>query len=166
MYDRALIVGKFAPLHSGHQRLLEAAMRHASRVTVLVYATPDFVWMPNETRAGWIRSIYPQLDVHIPENPPPDEADDFAHRDFVRRWLKQRGLTIEVVLSGEAYGPGFAAHIGATHIAVDRDQGGQFARGSQIRADVALHADSMHPIVRSSLGGLHGVDDLDKRYSS
>ncbi|NJK45852.1 MAG: adenylyltransferase/cytidyltransferase family protein [Pleurocapsa sp. SU_196_0] len=39
----ALVVGKFAPPHKGHQLLLETALRESERVTVLVYSHPDFL---------------------------------------------------------------------------------------------------------------------------
>lgn len=54
---RGLIVGKFAPLHKGHQLLLETALDECESVTVLVYSNPDFPAMPSEIRANWLRAL-------------------------------------------------------------------------------------------------------------
>src|SRR4051794_29644453 len=50
-YRHALVVGKFAPLHVGHQQLLDHAHGLADEVTVVVWSNPDFEDMPNEVRA-------------------------------------------------------------------------------------------------------------------
>ena len=40
--------GKFAPLHKGHQLVIDTALAEADRVSVMVYANPDFPAMPLE----------------------------------------------------------------------------------------------------------------------
>lgn len=165
MYHRAIVVGKFAPLHCGHRFLLDRAANTARNVTVLVYATPDFVLMPNEMRAGWVRQLYPGMDVHIPASPPPDSADDLTHRRFVDGWLRANGVRVDVVLSGESYGPRFAAHIGAAHIALDRDEVGGSPSGTGIRGDWRAQADFLPDVVRASLAALPPGCDLNGRWA-
>jgi HTH-type transcriptional regulator, transcriptional repressor of NAD biosynthesis genes len=115
-----LIVGKFAPPHQGHQLLIETALRNSSNLTILVYSNPDFEpLMPSRRRAEWLKQLYPQANVFVPENPPPNDADDFTQREFVKQWLAERGLQIELVYTSESYGEGFANHIGAKHVLVD-----------------------------------------------
>lgn len=151
-FGQGLVVGKFAPLHAGHQLLVETALAECSRVTVLVYSNPDFPDMPSPVRAGWIRSIYPRLSVHVPTDPPPNDADDWTHRDFVRRWLLAREIAIDAVFTSEAYGEGFAQVLGVPHRLLDLDRTRVPISGTAIRNDPAAHRDFIHPVVRQHFG--------------
>lgn len=123
-----LIVGKFAPLHRGHQLLIETALRDTTDpdfLVILVYSNPDFPEMPSSLRADWVRQLYPKARVYVPENPPPNEADDFTQREFVKRWLEANYsgyLEHLYVYTSEDYGEGFARHLGARHVQVDRQR--------------------------------------------
>jgi HTH-type transcriptional regulator, transcriptional repressor of NAD biosynthesis genes len=147
MNAHGLVVGKFAPLHQGHQRLLETALRECVRVTVLVYSNPDFREMPSHTRAAWLRTLYPRLEVFIPENPPPNAASDLEHREFVKVWLAARGLTVDAVFTSETYGEGFAAHLGVRHRLVDLERRAVPISGTRVRADVHAARDFLEPLV-------------------
>ena len=144
---RGLVVGKFAPLHAGHQLLLETALQECESVTVLVYCQPDFDAMPSEVRANWPRTLYPKLEVFVPENPPPNDASDLEQREFVRRWLLARGIAVDAVFTSEAYGEGFAAHLGVTHRLVDLERRQFPVSGTQIRADVHAMRHRLEPLV-------------------
>ncbi len=152
MFGRGLVVGKFAPLHAGHQLLIETAMDRCERVTALVYARPDYPGMPQAVRAGWLRAIYPALDVREPHDPPPDAADDETHRRYVKTYLAREGVTVDAVFTSEDYGPGFAAVLGVPHVEVDRLRLTVPARGTDIRREPAAHAHLLHPLVRGHLG--------------
>jgi cytidyltransferase-like protein len=121
----ALIVGKFAPPHKGHQYLIETALKDPSvdEWIVLVYSNPDFLpHFPSQRRAEWLRQLYPQLKVFVPLNPPPNSASDFIQREFVKDWLKDHNLSPDWVYTSEDYGEGFARHIGAKHVMVDKER--------------------------------------------
>ena len=144
---RGLVVGKFAPLHAGHQFLLETALSECESVTVLVYSNPDFPEMPSEIRAAWLRTLYPRLEVFVPDDPPPNDASDLEQREFVRRWLLSRGLAVNGVFTSETYGEGFAGHLGVTHRLVDLSRRRFPVSGTQIRADVHSLRDKLAPLV-------------------
>jgi NadR type nicotinamide-nucleotide adenylyltransferase len=114
-----LVVGKFAPLHKGHQFLIECARSEAARITVLCYATPDFTAMPSAVRAKWIEDLYPDVQVLVPDGAPPDSAPGPVHWAFLRQWLVQAGVDADVVFSSEEYGPPFASALGLAHRMVD-----------------------------------------------
>lgn len=179
-----LIVGKFAPLHLGHQHLIETALTDPAidELIVLVYANPDFApLMPAHRRARWIRRLYPSAKVFVPENPPPDSADDFTQREFVRQWLERQGIRVERVYTSEAYGEGFARHIGAEPVLVDLPRKRFPISGTRLREWLAeleqsikatasetgenpyAHASLMqwvHPLVYKDL--LHGSQPVQK----
>lgn len=118
----ALVVGKFAPPHKGHQHLIEVALQdqNVDEWIILVYSNPDFLPnMPSHRRATWLQHLYPQAKVFAPENPPPNDANNFAQREFVDKWLEQNNFKVDVAYSSESYGEGFAKHIGARHVLVD-----------------------------------------------
>ncbi|WP_426059377.1 AAA family ATPase [Hymenobacter sp. B1770] len=164
-----LIVGKFWPPHRGHQLLLEAAAAQVAELVVLVYASPDAPVMPAALRTSWIKELYRGDEVargaRIGSTPlrvfalsaeadgvPPDAAPDEVHREFVRRWLAGQGIAVDVVFSSEDYGHGFAQHLGVTHVVVDKARQQVPVSGTQLRADVAVLAHQLHPLVAAQLG--------------
>jgi HTH-type transcriptional repressor of NAD biosynthesis genes len=169
-----LVLGKFWPPHRGHQLLLETAAAQVSELVVLVYANPDghgpdAANMPATTRAQWLRELYRGDNLaagpHIGSTPlrifalsaevdgvPPDAADDATQREFVRQWLARQGITVAVVFSSEAYGPGFAAHLGVAHVTVDVNRVRVPVSGTLVRDQPAAFARYLHPLVAAQLG--------------
>ena len=164
-----LVVGKFWPPHRGHHFLLETAAAQVAELVVLVYANPDSATQPAAVRAQWLRELYRgdegAAGPHIGPTPlrifalsveadgvPPDAADDATHREFVRQWLLQQGIWPTVVFSSEAYGPGFAAHLGAAHVAGDVARLRVPVSGRAVRAQPAALAAFLHPLVAAQLG--------------
>ena len=135
-YDHALVVGKFAPLHRGHQALLDHASAIAGRLTVVVWSNPDLPAMPNETRAGWVRELYPAATVLVGADGPANDAPDDEQHAYVARLLDRHGPRPDVVCTNEAYGPAFAASLGAEHIGVPGGRTTSPASGTAVRADV------------------------------
>src|SRR5688500_14027389 len=60
---RGITLGKFAPLHRGHQMLIEKALREMNELLVVVYDSPEVTRVPLPMRAQWIRNLYPQVKV-------------------------------------------------------------------------------------------------------
>lgn len=132
-YRRALVVGKFAPFHKGHQRVIDEALRIADKVLVLVWSNPDFPDMPDEVRAGWIRTLYPRRVIvrtpsqpevprffgqeDIREKPPMNDAPASYQLAFTRRMVMMAGWgrwskdQVDVVVSAEPYGEDIAASL-------------------------------------------------------
>lgn len=147
-YRRGLVVGKFAPLHRGHQALIEAARAACDHVTVMVWSNPDFPDMPTPVRAEWIRALYPDVEVvsFDASATPPDSAPDAEQRAFVRSRLEAaRPEGVDAVFTAEAYGPGFAEALGAAHVALDRSA--DPVSGTLVRSDVPAHRDMLSPLV-------------------
>ncbi len=57
-----LTLGKFAPLHAGHQFLIETALKEVDELTVIIYDT-DVIEVPLHMRARWIKTLYPSVTV-------------------------------------------------------------------------------------------------------
>jgi HTH-type transcriptional regulator, transcriptional repressor of NAD biosynthesis genes len=146
-YRHALVVGKFAPLHRGHEHLLNEALRIADDITVVVWANPDFASMPNAVRAAWISRRFSTATVLIGADGPSDDEPELHHRVYVRDLLRRHGRHPDVVLTSEAYGEPFAAVLGIDHVLVDIDRSTVPVSGSMIRADVHAHRQFLDPIV-------------------
>ena len=146
-YSHALVVGKFAPLHLGHQQLLDHAHELAERVTVVVWSNPDFDAMPNELRAGWVRTLYPGATVLVGHDGPPNDSADDIHRHYTAALLARHGRTPDVVTTRESYGPGLAAHLGIAHEAVGSVRSPEDVSGKRVRTVVHAHRHLLHPLV-------------------
>ena len=147
-YRHGLVVGKFAPLHRGHLRVLDEALARCERVSVWVYSRPDFPDMPSPLRRGWVRSLYPArlfpgLEL-LPDapNPPLNGEPDATHRAYVRGVLDDWGVRPDAVFTSEAYGEAFAASLGAAHVCVDRARAAVPVSGSALRAGCGVDSRS------------------------
>jgi NadR type nicotinamide-nucleotide adenylyltransferase len=58
-----LTLGKYAPLHRGHQSVIETALDEMDHVMVIIYDCPETTSIPLNVRAQWIRDIYPSVEV-------------------------------------------------------------------------------------------------------
>ncbi len=93
-----LTLGKFAPLHRGHQLMIETALAEMDDVIVIIYDCPEKIDIPLDVRAGWIRSLYPQVEV-------------------IEAWdgPKETGYTPEIMRTQENYVLGLLASRAVTH---------------------------------------------------
>ena len=147
VFEHALVVGKFAPLHRGHQVLLDHATAIARRLTVIVWSNPDFPQMTNAVRAGWVSELYPAATVLVGDDGPANSAPDAEQHDYVRRLLRRHGLTPDVVCTNEEYGPAFAASLGVQHVPCAGGRTALGVSGTAVRADVHRHRGALDPRV-------------------
>lgn len=162
-FGTGLVVGKFSPLHRGHQHLLDAAQAQCLRLVVLSWSQPEFAHCEAARRERWLTTLYPEARVVVldrsrldalcaargvaPRRLPTNDEPDDAQRDFVA-WLLHDVMptTIDAVFTSEAYGDGFAAHLGAAqrayggpgvvHVPVDPARRAVPVSGTAVRADV------------------------------
>ena len=169
VFDVGVVVGKFCPLHHGHQLLLDRAQARCATLLVISYTKPEFHGMPPSKRERWLQALYPnarhwvlddeRLAAHchrlgLPAAVLPDNtAADDVHRHFVA-WLLREviGMQVDAVFSSEGYGPGFAQVLaqeqqrhggrGVMHVMVDLARAQVPVSGSMLRA--GLHAQRHH----------------------
>lgn len=120
-----LVVGKFAPLHAGHEWLIHQAALSCERVLILSYTNPELDRCGPELRRSWLASRFPQHDTIVIDHDslndlcssrsmerrsiPPNSADDFTHQSFLA-WLLKEVVNREpdVMFCCESYGPACA----------------------------------------------------------
>ncbi len=119
-----LTIGKFAPLHKGHQFLIETALSQMDELVVLIYDCPNVINIPVEIRAGWIRKLFPKARLIEAYNSPQkigkDEEAIRVQVDYIIS--KVRGLKVTHFYSSEWYGEYVSRALGAKNVLVDPER--------------------------------------------
>lgn len=145
---KGLILGKFAPLHKGHQNLIETALRRTDKVYVMIYDCPEVIDIPLKTRADWIRKLYPAVRIlEVPKGPPDSRGDPQImrqHEEFIRRHLPE---PVTHFFSSEWYGDYISKALGAENVVVDNGRKKFPISGTMIRSNPHKYRNFLHPIV-------------------
>jgi HTH-type transcriptional regulator, transcriptional repressor of NAD biosynthesis genes len=121
-FRNGLIVGKFAPLHKGHEFVINRALEQCRQVFIFSYSNPEFSGFEPYKRRKWLETLFPQTKVfvfddnfiktHFNFDLPKNDEDDLTHRRFVGfLWLELVGQPLDAVFTSEEYGDGFAAEL-------------------------------------------------------
>ena len=131
-----LTLGKFMPLHRGHQFLFDFARRYVDELTILVCSLDDDP-MPGALRYDWVRRSNPDCRVvHVTDELPQTPDDDPQFYQIWKALVERetpRGL--DVFFSSETYGSPFAGYLGVDHVPVDIDRINVPVSASNIRDD-------------------------------
>jgi HTH-type transcriptional regulator, transcriptional repressor of NAD biosynthesis genes len=179
-FSKGLVVGKFCPLHLGHEYLISTALDQCEQLWIVSYTRPEFPGLGPTMRQVWLTERFPSAQVvafdqrrldqlcrdlgvvsrEIPQN----DADDEAHRSFMA-WLCQAvlGTMVDAVFTSESYGAGFAASLSVhftrqhnkpvlvEHISVDAERRRWPISGTQLRKSRYSQRDLVSPDVWSDL---------------
>ena len=163
-------MGKFCPLHLGHERLIDFAATRCRQLLVIGWSQPGFPGYSAERRERWLRARFPQATVAVLDDArlaalctqhglpvrtlPQDSDNEHVQREFTA-WLclSLFGGPVQAVYTGEDYGDGFAqalaTHFGASvrHERLERALDVGQACGTQLRADPHAHRHGLAPQV-------------------
>ena len=130
-----LTLGKFAPLHKGHQLLIERGLASSDHLIVIVYDAPETTTVPLPVRAGWIRKLYPSVEVLEAWNGPTSVGDTpeikKIHESFLINFLNGRKITH--FFSSEFYGDHISKILGSEDCRVDETRSVVPISGTAIR---------------------------------
>lgn len=156
-FTRGLVVGKFCPLHLGHEHVLNHALGACREVLVLSYTNPEFSGFEPAKRRAWLAARFPgarALVLDADDALPPNDADDLTHRQFAAWICRERfGTTVDAVFTSESYGDGFAAELSrqfghpVTHVPVDTGRVAVPISGTLLRQDIHAHRSFLSPEV-------------------
>ena len=115
-------IGKFAPLHKGHEELIEKGIKENEEFYILINDT-DVTKVPLEERAKWIKNMYPTVHVIIGKNPPKEYGMDDKSIKIQTDYLKQvfKNIPVTRFYSGEEYGKYIARDMNVENIKVKKD---------------------------------------------
>ncbi|MDP9939745.1 AAA family ATPase [Ectopseudomonas alcaliphila] len=168
-FSIGLVVGKFAPLHLGHEWLIRQAQEQCEQLVLLSWACPELPGCEPERRANWLQVRFPELrswvvtpewvaqqrarGLALPDLPRESEPDT-VQRQFVADFcLAVLGHPVDAVFTSEAYGDGFAAHLAGCfgrsvqHVEVDRARRQVPISATRLRADIHGLRDYLAPQV-------------------
>ena len=114
-------IGKFAPLHKGHQYLIETAIKEMDEVYCIVYDT-DVTSIPAEERANWIKRLYPNVNTILAFDSPQkyglDQESVKIQMEYLSKLIK--GIDVTHFYSSEPYGEKVAQYLDIENRVVDR----------------------------------------------
>jgi HTH-type transcriptional regulator, transcriptional repressor of NAD biosynthesis genes len=177
-FQTGLVVGKFSPLHRGHEMVIRRAFEVCHEVVLISYSNPELPGCAPERREKWLAELFPQARrlvvtatrlcqwfPNAADRPtmPLNEAEDSLHRRFTAvLCLKVLGTIVDAVFTSEDYGEGFAQELTACfrqhnpsarevrHVSVDPARKAVPVSGTMIRADVEAHREWLSPVVYAS----------------
>lgn len=121
-FRNGLIVGKFAPLHKGHEFLIHCALKQCETVYIFSYSNPEFAGCEPHKREKWLKTLFPEAKVFVFDvgfiktrfnfDLPKNDESDLVHRRLVGfLWLNFVNQPLDAVFTSETYGDGFAAEL-------------------------------------------------------
>jgi NadR type nicotinamide-nucleotide adenylyltransferase len=152
-------VGKFSPLHRGHEAVFERARSDCAEVVVLSWSNPLKPGCDDARRRAWLETRCPDALRHVidaewlaarglaPRLPHEDEPDAVQQHFTADLLITGLGLDVDAVFTSEAYGDAlartlttrcaaaFPGHGGVVHVEVDRARLQVPVSGTALRAD-------------------------------
>lgn len=145
-------IGKFAPLHKGHQLLIETALKEMDKLYVVVYET-NVIDINIEKRADWIRKLYPEVEVLIAKNPPNKYGLDKDSVEIQMKYLVNVLGNIKPThfYSSEPYGKSVADYLNIIDRRVDTAKKNVPISATKIREDLEKYKDMIPECVYKDL---------------
>ena len=148
-----LTLGKFAPLHKGHQHVIETALLEMDHVIVVIYDAKEVTPVPLRVRAAWIRRLYPAVEVIEGKDGP----TEVGYTDRIKRMHEQyiqgllNGRRVTHFYSSELYGEHMSQALQAVNRVIDIERLKFQVSGTAIRLDPAKYRAFIHPEVYKDL---------------
>lgn len=145
MTKRGLYLGKFTPLHKGHEYCIETAREEVDELVVLIYDEPEVTDIPLRTRYGWLHKLYSpspagdKADVEVrkayaaPTELGYDDHLKALHEKYV---IDTVGRDFDVFFSSEPYGEHMASALDAEDYRIDEERDEIPISATAIRASI------------------------------
>jgi HTH-type transcriptional regulator, transcriptional repressor of NAD biosynthesis genes len=145
-----VVIGKFYPLHKGHNYLIETALSQVDELTVIVgHRKPHYKngqLISGYQRASWIKQIHPTVHkIYIVD----DKYDIDDPKIWAENAIRLIGHKPDLVFTSENYGEPFAKTMGSKHILVDKARLKVPISGTKVRTNPLKNLEFLHPIVRA-----------------
>ena len=116
-------IGKFAPLHKGHQFLIETALKEMDELYVVVYDT-NLIKNSVQERADWIKKLYPNVKIIYAFDSPTqyglDKESVNIEMDYLSKLIKD--IPVTHFYSSELYGEKVAEYLKIENRIVDKER--------------------------------------------
>lgn len=116
-------IGKFAPLHKGHQLLIETALKEMNEMYVVIYDT-NIIDINVKQRANWIKQLYPDVHIIYAYNSPKKYGLDDESVKIQMEYLSEliKDIPVTYFYSSELYGEKVANYLNIRNRIVDLER--------------------------------------------
>ena len=138
-----LTLGKFAPLHKGHQLLIETALQENDHVIVVIYDAKEVTTLPLSKRAAWIRKLYPAVEVVEGKDGPTVTGNTDEIKKIQEGYIfgLLNGRKITNFYSSEFYGDHMSKALEAVNKVIDEERIQIPVSATMIRSNPYLYRD-------------------------
>lgn len=147
-----LTLGKFAPLHSGHNFMIETALEEMDELIILIYDT-SVTKIPLSVRSSWIKKLYPSVTIiegwDGPDGYSNDREFEILQEQYILRVLN--GRTVTHFYSSEFYGEHVSKALGAVDRRIDEAREAVPISASMIREKPFKYREFISDVVYSDL---------------
>lgn len=141
-------IGKFAPLHKGHEYLIRTAINEMDEFYVIVY-DEEFSGIDIETKINWIKTKFPKVKIikafDSPKQYGLDEKSVKIQMDYLKEIIKDIQFTH--FYSSEDYGKYVAKYLKIENVIVDKNRDKYNISATRIRKDIHMHKDFLDNMV-------------------
>lgn len=150
---RGLTLGKFAPLHRGHQLVIETALAEMDEVVVIIYNCSEITDVPLTIRANWLQKIYPTIQIIEAWDGPIEVGNTPQIKKKHENYLLKRLGSIKIThfYSSEFYGEHMSKALKAVNRLVDCERKNSPISGTKIRKNPFQYRQYLHPFVYRDL---------------
>ncbi len=139
---QGIVIGKFLPLHKGHEALIRFAAEQCDELIVLLGVKKDEP-IPGPTRLKWLWETFrgdPSIHIEYTDDELPDSP--VSSRDVSKVWaeyLTERFPAVRLIISSENYGEYLAEYMGIEHKFFDIERVKVPVSGTMIRESPHRH---------------------------
>lgn len=152
---KGFTLGKFAPLHKGHQFLIDYALQRVDQLVVVIYACDELPSCPLETRIDWIKKLYANVEVIAAIDGPKETGYSKEitqkHDIYLKHLLREH--TFDYFFSSETYGEHVSLALNCQDMRVDQTRTNIPISATQIRNNIKMFKEYMSPLVYNTLVG-------------
>lgn len=146
-----LTLAKFAPMHVGHEALINECLEVVDELYVLLYDCPDVTTIPLERRAFWVKQTFPTNRVKVLQgyNAPNRHEDTPEIKQLQDNYLKTvfKGTPLTHFLSSEYYGEHVSRALGLQNVVLDPEREKHGMSATMIRNDTQSYRAKVSPLV-------------------
>lgn len=152
-----LTIGKFAPLHKGHEYLIKKALEQVDKLYILIYET-DLIDFNIEQREVWIKDIFEDdkiITIHAINPPQKYGMDNEAieiQLEYIKKILEKENIKgITHFFSSEEYGIYVARMLEAENVIVDKERINIPIKATYIRKNIEEYKEYLSENVYNEL---------------
>ncbi len=160
IFKKALVIGKFQPLHKGHMALIEFAATQAEHTSVCILAHNGEL-IPLEQRKAWMDATYGcRSDITIyalsynpeelNESSESDVKSSHEWADYLRECFGEAFGDFDVFIGSERYVQYMADYVGISHVIYDESRTNLSVSATDIKNDIIRYWDYLSPAAKQT----------------